>query len=289
MLILPIRISRPLFSGAFKPSGGVIRHRGEDIRKDEIPDAITEVKADKKEALETLLIHEANCRQTYLNIAETFQNGWPEYMSYTINLMHAVDHLQATVANEMALVLNTWNVITADNSIGYFEKRRMIRVCEAADKVMTSVSNHVAKIDLSPNMLKELNIESWDKARPIFDFSPVTKSNFGSWTEQAYDVMRAFERTMAILRIELLEDLLEKEIMLKNHYKAGTKPEVAPQAGAYPIDYPILLDGDEYVLQKKLDLWNRFQLAQGAVPTILRTLVSMSIVGGTIFAGLAVL
>ena len=274
-----------LFSGAFKPSGGVIRHRGEDIKKEEIPDAITEVKEDKKHALETLLVHEANCRKTCLNIAEKHQKGWPEYMSYTINLMHAVDHLQATVANEMALVINTWNVITADKSIGFFEKRRMIRVCEGANEVMRNVSAHVGNIDLSPNMLKELNVESWDKARPIFDFPPVTKKNFIQWTEKAYEMMNAFERTMRVLRIELLEDLLEKETMLKQHHKAGTTPEAAPQAGKYPTDYPILLDGDEYVLQKKLDLWNRFQLAHGVVPTVLRTLVSLGIVGGTIVVG----
>jgi len=282
-----VRALEALLSGEFKPSGGVIRHRGEDIKKEEIPDAILEVKADKKQALETLLVHEANCRQTCLNIAGQYQRAWPEYMTYTINLMHAVDHLKAIIANEMALVINTWNIITADKTIGYFEKRRMIGVCEKVDKVMTKVSHHLSEIELSPNLLEELKIESWDKVRPIFDFAPVSKKNFVTWTQEALKVMAGFDHTLNVLRIELLEDLLEKEMALKSHHRAGTTPAEAPAAGKTPVDYPVLRDGDEYVLRKKLDLWNRFQLAQGVVPTLLRTFVSICIVGGTIFVGLS--
>jgi len=278
-----------LLSGEFKPSGGVIRHRGEDIKKSEIPDAILEVKADKKHALEELLVHEANCRKTCLNIANGYQQGWPEYMSYTVNLMHAVDHLQAVVSNEMALVINTWNVITADNSIGHFEKKRMIRVCEGASEVMHKVSKHVSNMDLSENMLDKLKINAWETSRPIFDFPGVTKDNFAQWTQKGFESMKGFEHALGVVRSVLLEDLLEKETALKAHHKAGTTPEAAPAPGKYPSGYPILLDGDEYVLQKKLDLWNRFQLAQGGVPTLLRTLVSIGIVGGTIFIGLAAL
>ena len=41
-----------------------------------------------------------------------------------------------------------------------------------------------------------------------------------------------------------------------------------------------------YVLQRKLDLWNRFQLAHGVGPTLMRVMVSVGIVGSTIYIGL---
>jgi len=152
-------------------------------------------------------------------------------------LRHAVDHLQAVVSNEMALVINTWNVITADNSIGHFEKKRMIRVCQGADNVMTDVSKHVGNIELSENMLDKLKINTWASSRPIFDFSPVTKSNFAQWTEECYKAMQGFERTLSILRSVLLEDLLEKETALKAHHKAGTTPEpICPPKKARPLE-----------------------------------------------------
>ena len=45
------------------------------------------------------------------------------------------------------------------------------------------------------------------------------------------------------------------------------------------------MPGQEHVLQRKLDLWNRFQLAHGAGPTLLRLVVALGIVGGTIYSG----
>jgi len=276
-----------LLSGEMQPSGGVYRHRGEDIRKDEIPDAIEEVKTDKKDALKKLMVNEANCRKTSLNIAEKFQNGWPEYLKYTVNLMHCADHLMAIVGNEHARLINTWQVIIADGSIGYFEKRRMIRVCEGANEAMTEVSGLSQKIRLSENLREEIGIANWMQAAPEFDFQPVNKQNFPQWTQSAHEVMGNFDHAFGVLHSELLEDLLEKETMLKKHFTEGTAPGPAPKPGQSPEGYPVLLDGDEYVLQKKLDLWNRFQLAQGVVPSLLRTLVSLGIVGGTIYAGLA--
>jgi len=276
-----------LLSGEFKPSGGVIRHRGEDIRKADIPEAIEEVRDDKKHALQKLMTHEANCRKTNLNIAQKLGNGWSEYLSYLTELLHASDHLLAHVSNEKALLINTWNVITADGKIGYFEKRRMLRVCNSVDAAMTDISRHMQSIALSPNLCKELGIESWQKAAPAFDFKPVDKSNFPQWVQAAHEVIGNFEHALNILHNVLLAELLTQEKSLIKGYQAGADIGAAPVSGRVPEGYPVLLDGDEYNLQKKLDLWNRFQLAHGFFPSFLRTLVSLGIVGGTVYAGLA--
>ena len=276
-----------LLSGDLKPSGGVIRHRGEDIRKEEIADVIVDVKQDRKHALEKLLIHEANCRQTCMNIARTTGQGWAEYLDFNVNLLHASDHMLAVVSNEKARLINTWNVITADGSIGFFEKRRMIKICEETGKTMSDLSSHVHKIHLSDDINKALGIEKWTGAVPQFDLPPADKKNFPQWVEAAHDVMGSFENALSALYTELLEDLLDKETALKLHHKNGTDIGPAPLHGGYPLGYPILLDGDEYTLQRKLDLWNRFQLAHGIVPSVLRTIIALGIVGGTLLAGLA--
>lgn len=278
-----------LMSGDLKPSGGVIRHRGEDIRKDEIPEHIEQVKEDKKHALEKLMVHEADCRKTALNIAEKFQKGWPEYLGYTVNLLHAADHMLAVVSNEKSRLINTWNVIVADGSIGHFERRRMLRVCDETNAIMRNVSGHIRSITLSPKILAEIGIKDWQEAVSEFNFPQADKKNFPQWVQAAYDMMDHYEHALNALYVELLEDLLDSETALKAHFKSGSQPEAAPEAGQVPADYPILLDGDEYVLQKKLDLWNRFQLAHGVLPSIFRTLISLGIVGGTLFAGIAAL
>ena len=277
---------KALLSGDLKPSGGVIRHRGNDLNKNEIPDAIDDVQHEKGEALQKLMQHEADCRATHMHIAEKYQMGWPEYLRNTLELLHCSDHLLAVVQNEQALLVNTWQVITADGKIGHFERKRMLKVCETVNKVMGDVSRNLGQLRFSDKINKELGIESWDKATPIFDFAPVTKTNWPQWCQEASKVMGNFEHALSVLHNIFLEDLLESEATLKTHFKNGTQPEPAPASGVCAKDYPTLLSGEEYVLQKKLDIWNRFQLAHGFVPSLLRTVVAVTIVGGTIFAGL---
>jgi len=277
---------KALMSGDLKPSGGVIRHRGKELNKNEIPDVIEDVQHEKGHALEKLMQHEADCRATHMQIAEKYQNGWPEYLRNTLDLLHCSDHLLAVVQNEQALLVNTWQVITADGKIGYFEKKRILKVCENADRVMRSVSENLGQLEFSEKINKELGIESWPKSSPVFDFSPVNKQNWPQWCQEASNVMAHFKHALGLLHNLFLEDLLESEAALKTHFQTGTNPPPAPASGKCAQDYPTLLSGEEYVLQKKLDLWNRFQLAHGVGPSVLRTLVALTIVGGTIYAGL---
>jgi len=235
------------------------------------------------------MVHEANCRKTASLIAQSFGQGWSDYLDYTIRLLHAADHMLATVSNEKALLINTWNVITADGSIGYFEKRRLMKVCRTADQVMTEVSAHMQEIKLTPEIRSRIGIESWKDATPVFDFVPIDGKNFVQWVQTAVEVMNSFQHALNVLHMEALEDLLEKEKMLRHLYQTGGKPDPAPAIGQVPKSYPVLLEGDEYVLQKKLDIWNRFQLAHGFFPSFFRTVVSLGIVGGTIYAGLIAL
>jgi len=278
---------KALASGDLKPSGGVIRHRGEEISKAEIPEAIEEIAAEKKTALQKLMQHEADCRKTYLDIAEKYQNGWPEYLRTTLELLHASDHMQATVANEMALLVNTWNVITADGKIGYFEKKRILKVCQNLDGVMREVAKSLGQLVLPEKVLKKLEIEEWAKVSPTFEFSKVDGKNWVEWCQAAFEVLPQFEHTLGLLHNIFLEELLSSEQALKKHHLAGTEPGPAPKSGKCISDYPVLLPGDEYVLQKKLDLWNRFVLAHGIGPSIVRTAISLTIIGGTLYLGLA--
>ncbi|WP_409432126.1 M48 family metallopeptidase [Litorimonas sp. RW-G-Af-16] len=275
-----------LMTGQMKPSGGVLRHRGEEISKEDIPEAIEDLKAEKKTALQKLMLHEANCRKTYYLLAQKHQNGWPEHLRNTLELLHCSDHMLATVSNEQAQLINTWNVITADGKIGHFEKKRMIKVCETVDSVMTRVSKNLQALELPQSILDDLGVKAkWSEASPIFDFAPVDKKNWPQWTQEAFKVMGNFQGVLSLLHNLFLKELLQSEATLKAHHLAGTTPEPAPKAGKCVTDYPTLLSGDEYVLQKKLDLWNRFQLAHGLGPSLVRTLVAVTIVGGTIYAG----
>ena len=271
--------------GDLKPSGGVIRHRGKELNKAEIPEAIDVIVAERKDVSKKLKAHDASCRRAYIQAAEELGQGWKEYLLSLIELLHCTEHMQALVKDENALLVNTWQVITADGQIGYFEKRRIISVCEKNQTIIQGVAKHCMSLKLPEFVKTELNINDWEKQCPVFNLEPVTKKNWPQWCEAASNSMNNISYVLGLISSVTLEELINTELKISEHLKSKTPITQAPLASQCSEGYPVLLPGDENVLQRKLDLWNRFQLAHGFLPTLARLVVSLGIVGGTIYSG----
>jgi len=134
--------------GDLKPSGGVIRHRGQELNKAEIPEAIDVIMEERKEVSNILKSHDASCRRAHIQAAQELGHGWKEYLISLVELVHCAEHMQALVDDENALLINTWHVITADGQIGYFEKRRIIGVCENNQKIMHEIAQYCLSLKL---------------------------------------------------------------------------------------------------------------------------------------------
>lgn len=271
--------------GDLKPSGGVIRHRGEEIRKNEISEAIKEIVADRKFIADKLKSHDSNCRQAYQIAAEKIGHGWKEYHLSLINLLHCTEHIYARVDDEHALFINTWQVITADGRIGWLEKKRLLKVCNQVQAVMKEVSARIVEIQLPLPIAEDIGVEDWVKQSPTFDLVDIDKKNWDQWCPAASDSISQFTNAMGILSSVALEELISSEQLIHKFFIENSEPEQAPKPASSPKKYPLLIPGNENVLQRKLDLWNRFQLAHGVMPSLARALVSLGIVGGTIYGG----
>lgn len=273
--------------GELKPAGGVIRHRGNELKKADIPQAIAELNQELRQLNTVLKHHDASCRRAYVQAAEVLQAGWPEYLRSLVGMLHLTQHLAAIIDNERSLLVNTWLVITADKQIGFFEKRRMIKVATQVQMKMREVSQSLLQLQPSPHFLEALGIENWAQQCPEFAIVDVDKRNWADWCGAADQQIQQLSYFCHMLSDLALQDLIDKEQQIGNQLRHPEALQTtAPLPIVMPAQYPVLLPGDEHVLQRKLDLWNRFQLAQGLVPATLRLVVAASIVGGTIYAGL---
>lgn len=231
-------------------------------------------------------MHDARCRNAHLLAAKELGQGWDRYLIGLIRLLHCTEHLYARIDNEHALLLNTWQVITADGQIGYFERRRMLTVCKQVQEEMRVISSCATQITLSPAIAEETGIDNWAEQCPGFNLVDVNNKNWGEWSQAASESMNNLLFALGLLRSHTLEALIQSEALVEKHFKENSAPEQAPSPCGTPAEYPILLPGSEHLLQRKLDLWNRFQLAHGVIPSTLRLVVSLSIVGGTVIYGL---
>ncbi len=268
--------------GDLKPSGGVIRHRGEELKKSDIADVIESIKAEQQTVEFELMEHDASCRRGHIQLAEELGQGWAEYLKNLIQLLHCVEHLRAVTENEQALLVNTWMVITADGQIGYFEKKRMLAVCKKVEEKMREVSAAVSEITLPDYIQKAIGLDDWVEQRPKFEIAAVDSKNWPDWAKVVSDINNGFINALSFLDSELKERLIQTESMLRQNAGHPEQLQPAPELASTPSNYPVLMPGKEHVLQRKLDLWNRFQLAHGLFPTLARLIVSIAVVGGTL-------
>lgn len=283
-----IRTLEGLHKGELQPSGGTIRHRGEELSKAEIPSALQQLAEERTALIETLKMHDALCHRSHLLAAEKIGNGWQEHLLHLLYLLHAVEHMAAVVSNERALLVNTWQVITADGKVGFFEKRRMIRTAVIVQTSMREVSSAFSQLKLPDTILETVGITNWDEQHPKFELTDVTKKNWDQWCQIADEHIGIIGRLLNYLAELLLEDVIVAEDKIATALKNNTDIGVAPPAQPPLTKYPTLMQGDEHQLQSKLDLWNRFQLAHGVAPTIARLTVAGAVIGGTIYGGFMV-
>ncbi|NET10290.1 MAG: hypothetical protein F6K16_37445, partial [Symploca sp. SIO2B6] len=62
----------------------------------------------------------------------------------------------------------------------------------------------------------------------------------------------------------------------------------APTPPQTPSEYPVLLPGQERKRQTRLGLWDRFQTADGWLPSLARFLVATTVIVSVLWAGTAV-
>jgi Zn-dependent protease with chaperone function len=289
-LDIEIETLQALQRGELKPAGGVIRHRGHELKKADIPQAVSELSLERTALNEALKQHDANCHRAYLQAAAEIGAGWPAYLQSLVELLHCTEHLAAIARDEQMLLANTWAVITADGKVGHFEKRRMLKVAEKVQQLMRQLSAVFMQLELTDHLKAELGVDNWQEQCPAFDLLDVTSKNWGDWVGAAYERIDVMAHLLQRLSYLSLEELIQAEKQLGHLLSQPTTEEKgfaapAPAPSSVPANYPVLMPGQENVLQRKLDLWNRFQLAQGTLPTVARLVVATAVVGGTIFAG----
>lgn len=271
--------------GELKPSGGVIRHRSEVINKKDIPEVVEQVDLERKAITDKLRFHDASIRRSHLQAAESVGNGWAEYLMGLNRLLHCTEHMRGRIEDELALLVNTWQVITADGTVGFFEKRRILKVSTRFQAFMQQISQLTEQLELPEVVAQALDVQNWAEQCPQFDLTEVDKSNWSQWCPAAMDYAQHFINALGAVASQTQENLITTEHDITLALDNENHLTMAPRSVACPDNYPLLVPGNEHQLQLKLDLWNRFQLAQGLLPSTARLMISVGIVGGTLFFG----
>ena len=268
--------------------GGVIRHRGSELARAELPEAISSVERELQSAQQAMTDHDRQVRATHVAAARLLGNGWPEYLQGLAAALHYADHSEANLRDAQGLAANVYGVVTADGRVSSGELDRLVKVCHELHGVLKAVYDHIPGVLPDVTLLERLEVKSWAEALEEFKLGPPNRDNMGDWLNVIDGWVDAACSALGALRSAALEQLLTSEKRVSSAVREGGALEAAPAPSVMPKGYATLLPGAERKRQKKLDWWDRFHTADGAVATVAKLAVAATIVGGVMVIGATV-
>ena len=275
-----------LKEGFLTASSGVIRYRGKDLKRSDLQDALDEVQGELDKARETVLAHDRRCRAVHLAAAGQLALGWDAYLKGLASILHYAEHAEANLRDAHGALCNTVSVVTADGRVSSGERRILLNACADVHNALRHIYEDEGKlIVLDRTLLRRLKVESWQQTLGSFTLPLADEKNVGDWLNAIDSWVASAGSALAALRQASLEQLLLAEAQVSRFVREKMTPAAAPDGSKVPEKYPVLVPGGERPRKTKLDLWDRFHVADGVVPTLARLTVACGIIAAVLSVG----
>jgi len=275
-----------LKEGFLTASGGVIRYRGKDLKRADLQHALDEVQGELDKARGAVLSHDKRCRAVHLAAAGQLGLGWDAYLKGLVAILHYAEHSEANLRDAHGALCNTVSVVTADGRVSSGERKVLLNACAEVHNALRHIYEDEGKlIVLDRTLLRRLKVESWQQALGTLTLPLADDKNVGDWLNAIDSWVGSAGSVLSALRQATLEQLLLAEAQVARFVRDKMTPAAAPEATKVPEKYPVLLPGSERPRKTKLDLWDRFHVADGVVPTLARLTVACGIIAAVLSVG----
>lgn len=283
-----------LHEGFLEAPGGVIRHRGQVIQRRALAGVLEQVKSEVESVRARVQAHDRACRAAHRSAARALGQGWEQQLYGLSALLHYAGHARANLNDARGHMANVFAVVTADGRVSSSERERLLKACSELYHALWPVFHHAPQLVLSPlvheRMLEVIADEDDDeKPRDWVGFLPKNfqvpapdTNNLANWLQVIDSWVDGVLGALGLLERVSLELLLHAEEHVGRCFLNGTDPGAAPPAPRAPEKYSTLTPGQERERQKRLDWWDRFQTADGALPTLARLVVAGGILAGVL-------
>ncbi len=274
-----------LRDGFLTAPGGVVRYRGREIRRRDLGRVIDEVARERDGAHATILARDRACRTTHRLAARAIGGGWEEYHAQLVALLHYAEHTEADLRDADGHLQNVFAVVIADGRVSSSERQRLVLAADEAQQALARAFGQKNDVYLPDAVAKRMEIGSWAERLGDLGLGTPTADNIGDWLQIADSWLLTVAADFGSLRAVTLEVLLDAEEHIARCARGECEAGEAPEPARVPASYVTLLPGRERERQKKLDLWDRFQVAEGFFPGVARFAVAGAVLGAAFLVG----
>ncbi|HWW08300.1 M48 family metallopeptidase [Collimonas sp.] len=276
-----------LQSKAFVPADGVIRYRGRQLRRSELPQVIEESRREAAQARDKIYTHDRLCRTVHLAAARKLGHGWEEYLKGLIALLHYADHTDACLRDAQAGLRQVIAVETAGGrrQAGNDGAERIVQAAGELYRNLAQVYKDAAAVVFDASFVPRIGAESWQTALGEFELKPPHRENLNDWIRIIDWWLNRTLNGLTSLSAFTLERLLLSEAAVAKWTRGNSEPEAAPAPAQAPKDCSTLVAGNEPVRVIQAGWWQRFQSGHGWAHGLARFTVAGGVIGAVLLAG----
>lgn len=266
--------------GTAKSVDGLIRFRGDTIKRKDIGTTLHTIGREIDVLNGRLVAHDRLCRAAARAQARKAGEDWDAYLRGLLSLVHYTEHMQANIADAHGALANVVAMVTAKRKVSDDERNRIVERAADLYRLLQEVDIGRSSVSVDEATLKLAGVADWTSMLETFTLGAPGQTNIGDWIKVIDGWVQSYSPPLSRMRRAALDQLLVTENRL--HAVAGDREKLgaAPTAPSIPANYSTFAVGQERPLQKKLDWWSRFQVADGWVPGTARFLVAGGIIGG---------
>ncbi|MGO4263008.1 M48 family metallopeptidase [Lysobacter sp. TAB13] len=307
--------------GHLRATGGVLHWRGSELPAKELPKVIAQLDEELTPLREDVREHDRRCRSVHLTAARALGGPWEALLRGQLAVLHYADHSYADVQDINGLLVNTYEVVTADRRVSSDELNRLVAAANQLQRTLHRLHDHAGQVRLDRRIAERLEASDWAEVMGEFRLPLADRDNIQKWLGVIDNWVRGTLGPLAALRKAALGALLstEDEVAALVHARAHAGADALAAFGAsdapatvsdgdaaatsgderfaaitpdspaaVPQEYNLLKPGSGRKRQTKLGWWDRFQTADGLVPSMSRVAVAGSIVGAVLFVGASI-
>lgn len=271
--------------GVYDAPGGVIRYRGQVVRRSGLDDVISRVQGERNATLKQIETHDRRSRSVHDAVAGQVSREWQNYLSSLVRLLHYAEHIEADLADAASHLAVTTSFATAAGRVNEEKLSRVMSSANDLHHVMTRIDDDAVSVRVPERILTRLSWAPWRDQLDKLELPPPHREQIGEWLNVIDSWLSPMQTSISQLRKAVLSELLESERTVAGIYQNEMEPEQAPPRCVSPEKYGTRRPGTERKKPDKLDWWSRFKVADGTMPTLMRLVVAVAIVGCVVLAG----
>lgn len=264
----------------------LLYHRGEQIKRSDIPDILEDIKKQEAEIRNEVMLHDQKCRTVHYKAAKSLGTGWDKQLDNLNKILHYTEHTVTNIDDCAGKFHNILIMALADGRITSKELTDIITVSTEYYHIIRKVYNQAETMRLDSNLLKKLDVLTFFELFQKFDFPPPMEDNINEWVNHVDSWANLAKSALMRLRNIALEELLQTEDRVKAAYVSKANLEAASSYNVTLVDeYPVLTPGMERPRRRKLDFWSRFFIGDGLFHSISKFAVSGAILFAALYFG----